>query len=278
MDATAPKPADAVGIATARKPADAVGIDADAADRFEYLLRLGDNALVLSQRLSEWCGKGPAFEEDMALTNVALDLLGQARLWLSYAGEVEGRGRGENELAFLRDAHAFRNVLLVEQPNDGYAHTLVRQFLFDAWHALLLQRLARSTDIRIGQIAAKGIKEVDYHQRRSADLVVRLGDGTDESRARMQAALDELWPFVGELFEADALERRLADSGVGCDPSGLLAPWTAHVRAVLSDATLSVPQAAWSQRGGKQGRHGEKLGFLLAEMQFLQRAYPGATW
>ena len=247
-------------------------------DRFEYLLRLGDNALVLSQRLSEWCGKGPVFEEDMALTNVALDLLGQARLWLTYAGEVEGRGRDENRLAFLRDASEFRNLLLVELPNDDYARTLARQFLFDAWHALALQSLARSSDARIADIAAKAIKEVDYHQRRSADLVVRLGDGTDESRARLQTALDALWPYAGEMFEVDAVEERLVAQGVACDPRTLREPWLAHVRAVLADATLAEPAAKWHQRGGKQGRHTEKLGFLLAEMQFLQRAYPGATW
>lgn len=247
-------------------------------DRFEYLLRLGDNALVLSQRLSEWCGKGPAFEEDMALTNVALDLLGQARLWLTYAGEVEGRGRDENRLAFLRDAHEFRNLLLVEQPNDDYAHTLARQFLFDAWHSLLLQALARSTDARIADIATKAIKEVDYHQRRTADLVVRLGDGTDESRRRMQEALDDLWPYAGEMFEADAVDELLVAQGIACDPQSLREPWMAHVQAVLADATLDVPKAKWSQRGGKQGRHSEKLGFLLAEMQFVQRAYPNSTW
>ncbi|MBL6749612.1 MAG: phenylacetate-CoA oxygenase subunit PaaC [Nevskia sp.] len=248
---------------------------------FEYLLRLGDNALVLSQRLSEWCGKGPALEEDMALTNVALDLIGQARLWLSYAGELDsaGAGRSEDELAFLRDAGEFRNLLLVEQPNGSYADTLMRQFLFDAWHALALRELAASADPRVAEIAAKAQKEVAYHLRRSSDLVVRLGDGTEKSRAMMQAALEQLWPYTGEMFQGDALDRDAAASGAGFDPAGLRAPWLDYVGEVLAEATLKQPPAeAWMHSGGKQGRHTEKLGFLLAEMQFLQRAYPGARW
>lgn len=248
-------------------------------DKFEYLLRLGDTAMVLSQRLSEWVGKGPALEEDMALANTALDLIGQARLWLGYAGEVEGVGRSENQLAFLRDAHDFRNLLLVEQPNGSYADTLVRQYFFDSWHHLLLAELTRSTDPRIAAIAEKAIKEVTYHLRRSADLVVRLGDGTEDSRRRMQAAIDDLWMYTGEMFRSDEVDQVLDAQGIVTDVSMLREPWLEQVGNTLAEATLTMPPAdAWMQKGGKQGRHGEHLGFLLAEMQFLQRAYPGAQW
>jgi ring-1,2-phenylacetyl-CoA epoxidase subunit PaaC len=247
--------------------------------KFEYLLRLGDNALVLSQRLSEWCGKGPALEEDMALTNVALDLIGQARFWFSYAGEVEGAGRDEDQLAYLRDAHDFRNLLLLEQPNGTYADTLARQFYFDAWHYLLLQKLVGSSDSRIAAVAEKSLKEVTYHVRRSGDLIVRLGDGTEKSHAMMQAALDDLWMYTDEMFQADAVDEAMALHGVAPDLASLRAPWRAHVSAIFEEATLTLPAAdAWMQKGGKQGVHTENLGYLLAEMQFLQRAYPGAAW
>jgi ring-1,2-phenylacetyl-CoA epoxidase subunit PaaC len=249
---------------------------------FEYLLRLGDNALVLAQRLTEWCGKAPAIEEDIALANTGLDLLGQARLWLSLAGEVEVAGRDEDALAFRRDALDFRNVLLVEQPNGDYADTMVRQFLFDAWHHPLLAALTRSSDPRIADIAAKAVKEATYHLHRSRDLVVRLGDGTEESRRRMQRAVDALWMYTGELFHADALEQPLAAAGVAADVSALEAPWQAHVAAVFAEATLAMPQGVYMQGvrrpGGKAGVHTEHLGHLLAEMQFLPRAYPNSQW
>ena len=248
-------------------------------DKFDYLLRLGDTTLVLAQRLCEWVGKGPALEEDMALANTALDLLGQARLWLAYAGEVEGRGRDENQLAFLRDAHQFRNLLLVEQPNGSYADTIARQFLFDSWHLLLLQTLTRSADERIAAIAEKAIKEVTYHLRRSRDLVVRLGDGNDESHRRMQEAFDALWMYVGELFAADDVDAVLDAQAIASEVSALRAPWLAQLRETFAQATLTLPDPeAWMQKGGKQGRHTEHMGYLLAEMQFLQRAYPGAQW
>ncbi|RJF95978.1 1,2-phenylacetyl-CoA epoxidase subunit PaaC [Noviherbaspirillum saxi] len=247
--------------------------------KFSYLLRLADNATVLSQRLSEWCGKGPALEEDMALSNVALDLLGQARFWYSYAGEIEGAGRDEDAMAFLRDAHDFRNLLLVEQPNGTYADTLARQFYFDVWHFLLLQKLTASTDPRIAAVAEKSLKEVSYHARRSGDLVVRLGDGSEQSHAMMQAALDELWMYTGEMFQPDATDEAMAAQGIAPDLASLRAPWLKHVGEVFSEATLVLPpENAWMQKGGKQGVHTEHLGYLLAEMQFLQRAYPGATW
>jgi ring-1,2-phenylacetyl-CoA epoxidase subunit PaaC len=248
-------------------------------DRFQYLLRLGDTALILSQRLAQWCGKGPALEEDIALTNVALDLLGQARLWLSYAGEVEGAGRDEDQLAFLRDTHDFHNLLLVEQPNGSYADTLARQFYFDAWHYFLLDALLRSSDARIAGIAEKSLKEVTYHLRRSGDLVVRLGDGSADSHAMLQAAMDDLWMYTGEMFRSDALDDAMAAQGIGPTLADLHAPWLAHVRDIFDEATLVLPPVqAWMQKGGKQGVHGEHLGYLLAEMQFLQRAYPGAQW
>jgi len=247
--------------------------------KFEYLLRLADNALVLSQRLSELCGKGPALEEDMALTNVALDLIGQARFWFTYAGEIEGAGRDEDQLAFLRDAHDFHNLLLVEQPNGSYADTLARQFYFDSWHYLLLEKLVASSDEHIAAIAEKSLKEVRYHLRRSGDLIVRLGDGTDQSHSMMQNAMNDLWMFTDEMFQADAVDQAMVEQGVAPDLASLRAPWIAHVTEIFEDATLQVPPInAWMQKGGKQGVHTESLGYLLAEMQFLPRAYPGAIW
>lgn len=239
---------------------------------FEFCLRLGDNDLILSQRLGEWCGHGPVLEEDLALANVALDLLGQARLWLSLAGEIEGKGRGEDQLAYLRDAGEFRNLLLVEQPNGDYASTLARQYYFDAWHVLLLDHLSQAGAGRVAEIANKAVFEVRYHLERSRDWIVRLGDGTDESHARMQTALDRLWPFTGEMFAADA-----ADAPAG-DWAALHAAWQGEMQATFARGQLRLPQSTWMQRGGKQGVHSENLGHLLAEMQFLQRAYPGAQW
>lgn len=248
------------------------------AAKLELLLRLGDNALVLAQRLAEWCGKGPVLEEDLATTNTALDLLGQARLWFAYAGELEGRGRDEDALAYRRDAHEFRNVLLVEQPNGHYGDTIARQFCFDAFHLPLLRALGESADARIAEIAAKSAKEAAYHLERSADWVIRLGDGTEESHRRMQQSVDDLWMYTGELFDADAVDREMAAAGVAPDPAALREPWLATVQQVFAEATLAMPGETYMQRGGKQGVHTEKLGFLLAEMQYLQRAYPDARW
>ena len=248
-------------------------------DKFQFLLRMGDNALILSQRLSQWCGKGPALEEDIALTNVALDLLGQARLWFAYAGELEGKGRDEDQLAFLRDAHDFHNLLLVEQPNGSYADTLARQFYFDSWHYLMLQRLTASSDARVAETAEKSIKEVSYHLRRSGDLMVRLGDGTEQSHRMMQTAADDLWMFTGELFKSDAVDDAMAAQGVAPAPAELHSAWQEHVQEIFDEATLVLPPTnAWMQQGGRQGKHTEHLGYLLAEMQFLQRAYPGVQW
>ncbi|MFZ6769241.1 1,2-phenylacetyl-CoA epoxidase subunit PaaC [Undibacterium sp. Di26W] len=247
--------------------------------KFNHVLRLADHVMVLSQRLSQWCGKGPALEEDMALTNVALDLIGQARLWYTYAAELEGRGRAEDDLAFLRDAHDFHNFLLVEQPNGSYADTLTRQFLFDTWHYHYLQALKSSTDQQIAAIAEKSLKEVTYHLRRSSDLVVRLGDGTALSHQMMQAALEELWRFSGEMFMDDDIDIGMHAAGVAPLPSALKPAWDAHIADVMHAATLHLPVAnSWMHKGGKQGVHTEHMGYLLAEMQFLQRAYPGAQW
>ena len=253
----------------------------------EYVLRLADSDLILAQRLGEWVGHGPVLEEDIALTNVGLDLLGQARLWFAYAGEIEARtlqarpggtGRSEDEFAFLRDGSGFRNLLLAEQPNGNYADTTARQFYFDVWHELLLRNLAVSRDPRIAEIAAKALKEVMYHAERSADWVIRLGDGTGLSHARMQSAIDDLWMYTGEMFASDDIELALVADGVAADPGALMPAWRDRVAAVLELATLTMPSETWMQRGGKQGVHTEHLGHLLAEMQSVRRAYSGAQW
>jgi ring-1,2-phenylacetyl-CoA epoxidase subunit PaaC len=247
-------------------------------ERFSWLLRLGDSALVLAQRLGEWTAHGPIVEEDLALTNVALDLLGQARLWLGYAGEVEGAGRDADRLAYFREQREYRNLLLVERPNGDYADTTARQFLFDVWHLYLLQALGASRDERVAAIASKAAREAAYHVRRSGEWVVRLGDGTDFSRARMQAALDDAWPYTGELFAPDALDDAMAERGLGCDLRALHAPWSAHVSAVVDAATLTRPADGWMHTGGKTGRHSEALGYLLAEMQSVARSVPAQRW
>ncbi|MBU9697339.1 phenylacetate-CoA oxygenase subunit PaaC [Rhodobacteraceae bacterium HSP-20] len=245
---------------------------------FDWLCRMGDNCLILGHRVSEWCGHSPVLEEDIALANTALDLIGQTQLWLGLAGEVEGAGRDADRLAYHRDAAQFRNVLLVERPNGDFGNTLMRQFLFDAWHMEMLRALQGSSDARVAEIAAKAAKEVAYHLERSADLVIRLGDGTEESHRRMQKALDLLWPYTGELFMGDAVDQAVAAAGIAPDPASLKAGWTTLVAEVMAEATLTVPTAPFQHKGGKAGRHTEALGFILADMQFLQRAYPGGVW
>ncbi|MEM8850286.1 MAG: 1,2-phenylacetyl-CoA epoxidase subunit PaaC [Pseudomonadota bacterium] len=240
---------------------------------------MGDNTLVLGHRVSEWCGQAPVLEEDIALANVALDLIGQTQMWLGLAAELEGQGRSADDLAMLRDVWDFRNVLLVEQPNGDFGRTLMRQFLFDHWHVAMLGALAGSSEARVAEIAAKAVKEVRYHAERSADLVERLGDGTGESHRRMQAALDRLWPYFGEFFEDDAVDATMAEAGVAPLPSSLRDGVMAEVEAVLARATLTVPEGAFAHGGGKTGaRHSEHLGHMLTNMQWLQRAYPGARW
>ena len=245
---------------------------------FEYLLRLGDTNLVLGHRLSEWCGHGPAPEEDLALANIALDLIGQARMLLQYAGTVEGLGRSEDDLAYLRDGRDYRNLLLAEQPNGHYGDTIVRQFLFDAFAVELWSDLTRSGDAQLAAIAAKAVKEHQYHWRHSSGWIVRLGDGTDESHAKMQASLERLWPYTGEMLSADAVDEAMRDARIGPDLLAVAPRWSSRVSAVLAEATLTRPEDGWMQQGGKSGRHSEHLGHLLAEMQSVHRAYPGASW
>ncbi|MFC3073773.1 1,2-phenylacetyl-CoA epoxidase subunit PaaC [Shinella pollutisoli] len=250
----------------------------DKAALLEFLLRTGDNALVLGHRVSEWCGHSPVLEEDIALANTALDLIGQTQLWLGLAGEVGGRGRTADDLAYLRDGYEFRNLLLVERPNGDFGKTLMRQFLFDAWHYLLLKALKGSTDRRIAEIAEKAFKEVAYHLERSRDLIIRLGDGTAESHRRMQEALADLWPYTGEMFVGDASDAALAEAGVVPSPESLKAGWDEIVADALAEATLKRPADGYMHKGGRRGVHTEHLGYILSELQFLQRAYPGATW
>jgi len=255
-----------------------VRISTDLPPLAEFALRMGDTCLILGHRNSEWCGHAPALEEDIALANTALDLIGQTQLWLAVAAEAEGRGRTADDLAFLRDVSGFRNVLLVEQPNGDFGRTIMRQFLFDAWHLPMLKALTQSSEVRVAEIAEKASKEAAYHLERSSDLVVRLGDGTRESHNRMQAALDFLWPYTGELFLGDAVDEELAGAGVAPAPESLKPTWEAHVGATLAEATLKAPEKSFAQKGGKRGVHSEHLGYILAEMQFLQRAYPGVKW
>ncbi|HEX8553783.1 MAG TPA: 1,2-phenylacetyl-CoA epoxidase subunit PaaC [Sphingomonas sp.] len=247
-------------------------------DLIEYLLRLGDDSLILGQRLIEWCGHAPALEVELSLANVALDLIGQATLFLGVAGEMEDRGRDADRLAFHRDVLQFRNCLMVEQPNGDFARTMARQFLFSTYQLGLFEALTASTEPRIAEIAAKAVKEVRYHAELSADWIVRLGDGTDESRGRMIDGFDWHWRFVGELFEVDAVEQRLIDAGIAADGVALRGPFDAVVAKVLSDATLPPPGYPRAVVGGRKGHHSEHLGPLLATMQYVQRAYPDATW
>ncbi len=245
---------------------------------FQLLLRLGDNALILGHRVSEWCGHGPYLEEDIALANTALDLVGQAQLWLGLAGEVEGKGRSADNLAYLRDASGFRNLLLVERPNGHFGQTLMRQFLFDAWSLPMLTALGASTDTRVGDIARKAAVETSYHLERSTDLCLRLADGTQKSHDMMQEALDDLWPYTGEMFLGDGVDTVLADDGLAPDPTDLRGAWQKTVQQLADVGTLTLPDGQFAHKGGKTGRHSEHLGYILSDMQFLQRAYPGATW
>jgi ring-1,2-phenylacetyl-CoA epoxidase subunit PaaC len=243
-----------------------------------YALARADDALILGHRLSEWCGHGPMLEEDMALANIGLDLIGQSRSLYQYAAELQGDGADEDALAFRRDAPAYRNLLLAELPNGDFARTIVRQFLYSAFADPYWRAMMRSADPTLAAIAAKSEKESAYHLRHSAEWVIRLGDGTDESHRRAQEAVDDLWPYTGEMFDADEAERVLIEADVAVDPEGLRGSWERRVADVLAEATLSIPASDWMQSGGRSGRHSEHLGHLLAEMQFLQRAYPGATW
>jgi ring-1,2-phenylacetyl-CoA epoxidase subunit PaaC len=247
-------------------------------DLFRYVLRLGDLSLILGQRLSEWVGHSPALEEDLGLANIALDLVGQARLLLTYAGELEGRGRNEDDMAYLREHGEYLNAILAEQPNGDFGQTIVRQVLIDAFQLELYERMATSTDERLAAIAAKSVKEVRYHLRYSSGWLVRLGDGTEESHARVQSALDSLWPYTVELFAEDELDRAMAEQGVAPRLPEVQAAWSVRILKILAEATLTRPKDRPHSWHGKRGQHSEHLGYILAEMQHLQRAYPGARW
>jgi len=245
---------------------------------FGFLLRLGDDSLILGQRLGEWCGHAPSVEVDLSLANMALDLIGQATFFLNYAGEVEGKGRDGDSLAFGRDVLDFRNCWLVEQPNGDFAQTMARQFLFSTWQKLLFGHLIASREPRIAAIAEKAVKEVTYHQELAAEWVIRLGDGTGESRRRMQEGLEWMWRFVPELFEMDPLAAFMAERGIGADLGELRADYDAAVLSVVEEATLTLPADQRPILGGRRGHHSEHLGHLLAVMQFLPRTYPDAAW
>ena len=243
-----------------------------------YATRLGDSALVLGQRMIELVASGPELEEELANANFALDYIGQARMFYSYAGECEGAGRSEDDFAFLRPEHEYRNLLLVEQPNGHFGDAIVRQFLFDSFYAHLLEALTRCSDEGLSVIAARAIKEVRYHLRHSRQWLIRLGDGTEESHARVQASLNALWRFTGEMFTPDELDDEVRALFNGPHLEIIEAEWRKDVAEVLAEALLDMPGDQWMASGGKQGRHSEHLGYLLAEMQFLQRSYPGASW
>ncbi len=245
----------------------------------QFLLRMGDNTLILGHRVSEWCGHAPVLEEDIALANTALDLIGQTNLWLGLAAETMGDAKTADDIAFLRDVWDFRNILLVELPNGDFGQTILRQFLFDAYQSILLPRLMKSSNARIAEIAEKTSKEVAYHIERSADTVVGLGDGTPESHKRMQSALDRLWPYVGEMFVSDDIDAAMATAGIAPDPASLRAEYDLLIGKVLAKATLTIPESRFAHQGGRTGAtHTEHLGHLLTQMQWLQRAYPGASW
>lgn len=243
-----------------------------------FLLRLADDHLILGHRLSEWCGHAPMLEEDLAMPNIALDLIGQARALYHYAGEVEGRGRREDDLAYLRREREYLNCLMVERPNGDFAHTMLRQLYFAAFMHPFWERAAASSDATLAGIAGKAVKEVAYHIRHCGEWVIRLGDGTAESAARMVAAVEALAPYTDELFETDAVSAAIAEAGIAPAPDSLRPAFTATIERIFAEAFLDMPEAAWPQAGGRQGRHGEAMGFLLAELQHMQRTYPGAVW
>lgn len=245
---------------------------------FEYLLRLGDDSLIVGHRLSEWCGHGPILEEDIAMTNLSLDFIGQATSIFNYAGEVEGKGRSADDLAFLRFDREYKNLLLLEQPNGDFGMTMMKQFLFDSYRKPLFERLVNSSDETIAAIAAKSLKETKYHLKHSSEWIIRLGDGTEESHNRVQESLDTLWRYTSELFYTDAVDSELEASGVIPSMEGLKDEWTSYVNEVLSQATLTIPSNNWEQKGGRKGMHSEHLGYILAELQYMQRAYPGMEW
>jgi len=269
--------------------------------KLDYTLRLADEALIIGHRLGEWCGHGPVLEQDIALTNTALDHLGRARSLYQYAAEqfnalpaeqrktyftstalqnivANGERIDEDDLAFLRDGWDFKNILLVEQPNGDWAYTIARSFFYDVFNCLFFTELEKSKDQTLSSVAEKSLKEVTYHLRWSSEWVIRLGDGTDESHLRMQQAVNELWMYTGEMFVMNETDQAMLQQGTGPDLGGLKQPWLERVKSVFEEATLVLPTATWMQQGGKDGRHTEHLGYILSELQFMQRAYPGMEW
>ncbi len=245
---------------------------------YNYLLRLGDDSLILGHRVSEWCGHGPILEEDIAMTNISLDLIGQATSIFQYAAKIENKGRDEDDIAFLRFDKDYKNLLLVEQPNGDFGMTMMRQFLFDAFRKPLFELLQKSSDTQLSAIAEKSLKETKYHLKHSSEWVIRLGDGTEESHQRVQESLDTLWRYTAELFYEVEVDQALKAEGILPNLDQVKVEWTRNVREVLDRATLTIPTNGWEQIGGRKGLHSEHLGFLLAEMQYIQRAYPGMKW
>ena len=246
--------------------------------KVEYLLRLADSSLIIGHRLSEWCGHGPILEEDIALTNIALDFVGNATALYTYAAQAEGKGRTEDDLAYLRNERDYRNLLLTEQPNGDYARTIARQFLYDVYTFFLYEELKNSKDETIAAIAAKSHKEVTYHLRHTTEWMLRLGDGTTESHDRLQNALNDLWMFTSDLFDMDEVDVLLIKEGVVPDLNKIKEQWEKRVKEVIVEASLQTPATTFKQKGSRSGKHSEHLGFLLAEMQYVHRAYPGAKW
>jgi ring-1,2-phenylacetyl-CoA epoxidase subunit PaaC len=245
---------------------------------FEYILRIGDDSLILGHRMSEWCGHGPILEEDIAMTNISLDLIGQATTLLAYAGQVEGKGRNEDALAFLRFDRDYHNLLLVEQPNGDFGMTMMRQFLFDAFRKPYYERLQFSTNKQLAAIAEKSLKETKYHLKHSSEWVIRLGDGTDESHSRIQDSLNTLWRYTSELFYSDEVDVEMQKAGVAPNMAEVFEDWKKTVDAVLDEATLQIPTNNWKQEGGRKGMHSEHFGYILTELQYMQRAYPNMEW
>lgn len=252
--------------------------DIDRATLVTFLLRLADDHLVLGHRLSEWCGHAPMLEEDLAMPNIALDLVGQARALYQYAAEVEGRGRSEDDLAYLRQEREYLNCLLAERPNGDFAHTMLRQFWFAAFMNPWWQAIEKGSDETLAAIAGKAVKETAYHIRHTGEWVIRLGDGTEESARRMAAAAEALAPYLDELFESDEVTRAAAAAGIAPEAASVRPAFDRTVTQVFSEAFLEMPQAAWPRSGGRKGRHSEAMGYLLADLQYMQRAYPGAVW
>jgi ring-1,2-phenylacetyl-CoA epoxidase subunit PaaC len=245
---------------------------------YQYILGIADNSLILGQRLGELCGHGPSLETDIALTNISLDLFGQVRSYYQYTAKIAGDGRSEDDIAMLRKERDYLNVLLVEQPNTDFAYTMARQFLFDVYHLLFLQELQKSKDLQLSAIATKSIKEVSYHQRFSSDWIKRLGDGTEESHQKMQTAIDDLWRYTDELFHQTEADKVMVSEGIGVVVTKLKDAYYQKVNDILEEATLAIPESKYFQKGGKQGIHTEHMGFLLTELQYMQRAYPNMEW